>query len=44
MLHDGRHSDRFVYSTDHSLYRLYDITDLQFVSEFHDYFSFLFPA
>jgi len=35
MQHDSRYSSQFALSIDHSIYDLYDISDLKFVSEFH---------
>jgi len=42
MHHDGRHSSQLVLRIDHFLYDSYDITDLNYVSEFCLSFSFGF--
>jgi hypothetical protein len=34
MQNDSHHSDRFIFSSDHSFYDLYNITHLNFVSIF----------
>jgi hypothetical protein len=42
--YDSRHTDRLILHTDRSFYTLYDITNLNLISQFQDKFSLCFPT